>query len=354
MDRGLKRSSDDADNLTFGECIERGLVPEIGVSAPALNTSKDFSNGLSGSVVQRSLSMVDPSLMEGNIQEPDADAKVFKPFRMQDQQKAKEHLSLNIGENFSLLDESIADLNRDSDIQALDTFKVKVEELSPMEKDRLDFPPYGQMEKEMAGHERVIGDNTMDILKDLDLPDSLTDLNEFYVTDETAFLSSLAVDDALLAESNLLKDTSPVVTGNSAACTNVNGTGKRQQMVEANVNMPVIKTEKETDFIQLCTPGVIKQESERRSYCQMSGMGGSHGGSHGGPSALGDMGSPGYHYGGNTASAASLPDQKPLFGLFAHSPGLSDGWARGNGYGDSSGMQRANETVLASTYPFSR
>lgn len=86
----------------------------------------------------------------------------------------------------------------------------------------------------------------------------------------------------------------------------------------------------------------------------MSGMGGSHGGSHGGPSALGDMGSPGYHYGGNTASAASLPDQKPLFGLFAHSPGLSDGWARGNGYGDSSGMQRANETVLASTYPFSR
>lgn len=348
MDRGLKRSSNDADNLTFGECIERGLVPEIGVNAPALNASKDFSNGLSGSDVQRSLSMVDPSLMGRNTQEPDV--KVFKPFRMQHQQKAKEPLSLNIGENFSLLDESIADLNRDSDIQAMDTFKVKMEELSPTEKDRLDFPPYGQMEKEMAGHERVIGDNTMDILKDLDLPDSLTDLNEFYVTDETAFLSSLAVDDALLAESNLLKDTSPVVTGNSAACTNVNGTGKRQQMVEASVNMPVIKTEKETDFIQLCTPGVIKQESERRSYCQMSGMGGSHGG----PSALGDMGSPGYHYGGTTASAAGLPDQKPPFGLFAHLPGLTDGWARGNGYGDSSGMQRANETVLPSTYPFSR
>ncbi|XP_077053474.1 glucocorticoid receptor-like isoform X2 [Siphateles boraxobius] len=348
MDRGLKRSSNNTDNLTFGECIERGLVPEIGVNAPALNASKDFSNGLSGSDVQRSLSMVDPSLMGRNIQEPDV--KVFQPLRMQHQQKAKEPLSLNIGENFSLLDESIADLNRDSDIQALNTFKVKMEELSPTEKDRLDFPPYGQMEKEMAGHERVIGDNTMDILKDLDLPDSLTDLNEFYVTDETAFLSSLAVDDALLAESNLLKGTSPVVTGNSAACTNVNGTGKRQQMVEASVNMPVIKTEKETDFIQLCTPGVIKQESERRSYCQMSGMGGSHSG----PTTLGDMGSPGYHYGGNTTSAASLPDQKPLFGLFAHLPGLSDGWGRGNGYGDSSGMQRANETGLPSTYSFSR
>ncbi|XP_048023286.1 glucocorticoid receptor-like isoform X2 [Megalobrama amblycephala] len=350
MDRGLKRSSNNAENLTFGECIERGLIPEIGVSVPTLNTSKDFSNGLSGSDAQRGLSMVDPSLMGSNIQEPDV--KVFKHFRMQQehQQKGKEPLSLNIGENFSLLDESIADLNRGSGIQSQDTFTMKMEELSPMEKDRLDFPPYGQLEKEMDGHERVIGDNTMDILKDLDLPDSLTDLNEIYVADEAAFLSSLAVDDALLGEGNLLKDTSPVVTGNSAACTNVNGTRKRQQMVEASVNMPVIKTEKETDFIQLCTPGVIKQESERRSYCQMSGMGGSHGG----PTTLGDMGGQGYHYGANTASAVNLPDQKPPFGLFPPLPTMSDGWGRGNGYGDSSGMQRANETVLPSTYPYSR
>ncbi|XP_067280026.1 glucocorticoid receptor-like isoform X1 [Pseudorasbora parva] len=347
MDRGLKRSSNNADNLTFGECIERGLVPEIGVNVPALNTSKGSSNGLSGSDVQRSLSMVDPSLMGRNTQEPDV--KAFKPFRMQHQQKLKEPLSLNIGENFSLLDESIADLNRGSGIQAMDTFTVKTEELSPMEKDGLDFTPYDQLQKEMDGHERVIGDNTMDILKDLDLPDSLTELNEFYVADEAAFLSSLSVDDTLLAESNLLKDTSPVVTGNSEACTNVNCTGKRQQMVEASVNMPVIKTEKETDFIQLCTPGVIKQESDRRSYCQMSGMGGSHGG----PTALGDMSGQGYHFGANTPSPVNLPDQKPPFGLFAPLPTLSDGWVRGNGYGDSSGMQRANETVLPSTYPYS-
>lgn len=338
MDRGLKRGSNNAENLTFGECIERGLVPEIGVSVPALNTSKEFSNGLS---------MVDPSLMGRIIQEPDV--KVFKPFRMQ-QQKVKEPLSLNIGENFSLLDESIADLNRGSGGQGPDTFTMKMEELSPVEKDGLDFTQYGQPEKEMDGHERVIGDNTMDILKDLDLPDSLTDLNEFYVADEAAFLSSLAVDDALLGEGNVLKDTSPVVTGNSGGFTNVNGTGKRQQMVEASVNMPVIKTEKETDFIQLCTPGVIKQEHERRSYCQMSGMGGSHGG----PTMLGDMGGQGYHYGANAASAASLPDQKPPIGLFPPLSSLSDTWARVNGYGDSSGMQRASETILPSTFPFSR
>uniref|UniRef100_A0A673LZG6 Glucocorticoid receptor n=1 Tax=Sinocyclocheilus rhinocerous TaxID=307959 RepID=A0A673LZG6_9TELE len=298
-----------------------------------------------GSDAQRNLSMADPSLMGRNIQEPDV--KTFKPFRMQHQQKVKE--PLNIGENFSLLDESIADLNRGSGIQAPDTFAMKMEQFSPMEKDRLDFPPYDYPDKETDGNERVIGDNTIDILKDLDLPDSLSDLNEFYVADEAAFLSSLAVDDALLGESHFLKDTSPVVTGNSAACANVNGTGKLQQMVEASVNMPVIKTEKDPDFIQLCTPGVIKQENERRSYCQMSGMGGPHGG----PTALGDMGGQTYHYGANTASAVSLPDQKPLFGLFPPLPTLSDGWVRGSGYGDPSGMQRANETVLPSTYPCS-
>ncbi|XP_016123069.1 glucocorticoid receptor-like isoform X2 [Sinocyclocheilus grahami] len=346
MDRGLKRSSNNAENLTFGDCTERSLLTDIGANASALNTSKDVLNGLSGSDAQRNLSMADPSLMGRDIQEPDV--KAFKPFRMQHQQKVKE--PLNIGDNFSLLDESIADLNRGSGIQAPDTFAMKMEQFSPMEKDRLDFPPYDYPDKETDGNERVIGDNSIDILKDLDLPDSLSDLNEFYVADEAAFLSSLAVDDALLGESHFLKDTSPVVTGSSAACANVNGTGKRQQMVEASVNMPVIKTEKDPDFIQLCTPGVIKQENERRSYCQMSGMGGPHSG----PTALGDMGRQTYHYGANTASAVSLPDQKPLFGLFPPLPTLSDGWVRGNGYGDPSGMQRANETVLPSTYPCSR
>ncbi|XP_052443740.1 glucocorticoid receptor isoform X2 [Carassius gibelio] len=345
MDRGLKRSSNNAENLTFGDCIERGLLPDIGVNASALNTSKDFSNGLRGSDAQRNPSMADPSLMGCNMQEPDV--KAFKPFRMQHQQKVKE--PLNIGENFLLLDESIADLNRGSGIQAPDAFTMKMEELSPMEKDRLDFPPYDYPDKEADGNERVTGDNTIDILKDLDFPDSLSDLNEFYVNDEAAFLSSLAVDDGLLGESHLLKDTSPVVTGNSAACANVNGMGKRQQMADASVNMPIIKTEKDPDFIQLCTPGVIKQENERRSYCQMSGMGGPHGG----PAALGDMGGQEYHYGANSASAVSLPDQKPLFGLFPPLPTLSDGWVRGNGYGDPSGMQRANETILPSTYPYS-
>lgn len=340
MDRGVKRSSSEAEGLTFGDCIERGLGPDVS----ALNTSCDFSNGLNVGDVHRNLSMAEPSSIGHNIQEPDL--KIFKPFRVHHQQKVKEPLSLSIGENFSLMDESITDLNRSSGMQASDTFTLKMEEFSPVEKDRLDFPHYGHQDKDIDISERLIGDNALDILKDLDLPGSLSDLNEFYVADETDFLSSLAVDDALLVESNLLKESSPVVTGNSTTCTNVNGTGKRQQMAEASVNMPVIKTEKDADFIQLCTPGVIKQENERRSYCQMSGMGGSHGG----PTTVGDMSGQGFLYGTN--NALNLPDQKPVFGLFPPLHTINDGWNRGNGYGDA--MQRANESVLPSTYPFSR
>ncbi|XP_056586328.1 glucocorticoid receptor-like isoform X2 [Triplophysa dalaica] len=339
MDRGLKRSSSEAEGLTFGERIERGLVPDVS----SLNSAGDFSNGRNAGDVQRNLSMAEPSSIGHNTQEPDL--KIFKPFRLHGQQKVKEPRSLSIGENFSLLDESITDLNRSSGMQDPDSFTLKMEEFSPMDKDRLDFPgPYGHQDKDTDISERLIGDNALDILRDLDIPSSLSDLNEFYVADETAFLSSLAVDEALLVESNLLKETSPVVTGNSTTCTNVNGAGRQQQMAEANVNMPVIKMEKDTDFIQLCTPGVIKQENERQSYCQMSEMGGSHGG----PAAAGDMGGQGFHYG--TGNVVGLPDQKPMFGLFPPLHTINDGWNRGNGYGD--GVQRANENVLLSNYPY--
>ncbi|XP_065143337.1 glucocorticoid receptor-like isoform X2 [Paramisgurnus dabryanus] len=343
MDRGLKRNHKEAESLTFGDCIERGLVPDIDVSISSLNTSDDFSNGLNAGDNHMNLSMAEPSSIGHNTLEPNV--KIFKPFRMHHHQhKVNDPLTLSIGENFSMLDESIADLNRNSGAQAPDTFTMKTEPFSPVEKDRQDFPFYGHQDKDSS--ERLSGENTLDILKDLDFHGSLSDLNEFYVADETAFLSSLAVDDALLGESTLLKDTSPVVTGNSAACTNVNGTGKRQQMVEASVNMPVVKMEKDTDYIQLCTPGVIKQENnERRSYCQMSGMGGHHSV----PATVGDMGGQGFHYG--AGNAVTLPDQKPVFGLFPPLHTINDNWVRGNGYGD--GMQRTNENVLPSTYPFS-
>ncbi|XP_036444302.1 glucocorticoid receptor-like isoform X2 [Colossoma macropomum] len=350
MDRGLKHSNNPDENLTLGERTMRGLLTDLTGTMLTTTASGDISNGLNGSNVQRELSIAGPASMGHSTQEPDAKVYV-KTFTMQHQQKQKEPPGLNVGDNFALLDESIADLNRTSTsvnsiIRAPEPFAFKIEEFSPLDKVSYDFGPYGQPEKDVDGKEKLLEENTLDILQGLDLPSSPSELNDFYATEDTAFLSSLAVEDALLGDSsNMLKDIKPVVTGNSGTCKNVNSNGKEhpQHLLEPGVNMPVIKTEKDTDFIQLCTPGVIKQENERRSYCQMSGMPGPHGG----PLMLGGVGGmdrQSYHYGANTSSAMSLPDQKPILGLYPPLPTV-DGWIRGNGYGDAPGMQRPTEAM---------
>ncbi|KAI4882952.1 hypothetical protein NFI96_015625, partial [Prochilodus magdalenae] len=339
----------------------RGLLADLSGTMSTTSASGDISNGLNGSNVQRELSMAGPASVGHSTQEPEA--KVYgKTFRMQHQQKQRELPGLNLGDNFALLDESIADLNRtstsaNSSIRAPEPFAFKMEEFSPLDKVNYDFGPYGKSDRDVDGNEKLLEENTLDILQDLDLPSSPSELNDFYAPEDTAFLSSLAVEDALLGDSNVLKDIKSVVTGNSGTCKNVNGNGKQhpQQMLEPGVNMPVIKTEKDTDFIQLCTPGVIKQENERRSYCQMPGMSGPHRG----PVMLGGVGGmdrQSYHYGANTSSAVSLPDQKPILGLYPPLPTVNDGWIRGNGYGDAPGMQRSTEAMpqpCPSTYTYS-
>ncbi|KAJ8408822.1 hypothetical protein AAFF_G00246400 [Aldrovandia affinis] len=224
-----------------------------------------------------------------------------------------------------------------------------------MDKDRLDMEhdSFGQMDKDLDMNQRLFGDNTLDILQNLELPGSLTDLNEFYVGDETAFLSALSVDEALMGDVSMLKETKPIVSGGSSS-TNVNGTD--QQMLEPTNPMPVIKTEKDT-FIQLCTPGVIKQEKESRSYCQMGGADL--------PSPLhspisvcgvSTSGGQSYHYGVNSSSAVGLQqqDQKPVFGLYPPLATAGDSWNRAKGYGDVTEMQRGNELISASqTFPTS-
>ncbi|XP_066501636.1 glucocorticoid receptor-like isoform X2 [Hoplias malabaricus] len=350
MDRRLKHSNNPDENLTVRERTIRGLLTDMDstMSTPT-SASGDILNGLSGNNVQRGLSMTGPSLVGYNMQEPEA--KVYgKPFRMQHQQKQRDALGLNLGDNLALLDESIADLNRtstsvNSSVRSTEPFPFKLEEFSSMDKVGYDFGAYGTPGKLVATNEKLLDENTLDILQDLDLPSSPSELNEFYAPEDTAFLSSLAVEDALLGDSSVLKDTKLVVTGNSGTCKNVNGNGNQHplQMLEPGVNVPVVKMEKDSDFIQLCTPGVIKQESERRSYCQLSGMPGPHGG----PLifGVGGMDRHLYHYGASSSSAVSLPDQKPVLGLYPPLPTVSDGWTQGNGYGDTSGMQRLNEGV---------
>lgn len=263
------------------------------------------------------------------------------------QQKMKE--CFNLKDNLSLLNESIASLNRnpspaDGRFRTPDTFTFKMEEFSPLDKPDYDFGPFEQTEKDECGNVKLVEESTLDILQSLELPSgSLSDLNEFCVTSDDAFFPSLTVEDTPLADSSMLKDSKPALPGK-----NINGNDKAcpQQTLEHNLNVPTIKTEKDTDFIQLCTPGVIKQENERRGYCHMTAMSG-----HPEASISLSMDGQSYHYKVSTY----LPDQNPGLGLY--SPLTSDGWIPGNGFGDVSGTQRANRSVsqpCPSSYTYSR
>uniref|UniRef100_A0A8C8M8X6 Glucocorticoid receptor n=1 Tax=Oncorhynchus tshawytscha TaxID=74940 RepID=A0A8C8M8X6_ONCTS len=310
----------------------------------------DSCNGLNVTKIQGELSTAGTTSIGLPIEE--AEVKLMgKALRMQNAQKQQQNpQQQQLFENFALLEESISDLNRSntpgSSVLGCSNYllPLKTEDFSPMDKDRLDMETvsFGQSLKDLDVNERLFGDNTLDILRDLDLPGSLSDLNEFYLADEAAFLSSLSVDDALLVEGNM--ETKPIVSSSGGNCKNVNGVG---QQLGPGISMSVIKTEKDSDttFIQLYTPGVIKQENERQSYCQISSLDipGTH-------SSVGSMSGPSYHYRANTSTAVCVQqDQKPVFGLYPPLPSVSDGWNRGQEFGDGSGMSTPSFPVSFSS-----
>lgn len=323
MDCWLNLSNNPAKNMSLGDPHPmRGLLQSTGSSVPSSSSSSDASNGRSSVDFHR-----EPSTGH-DAQEPDT--KAFKV-----QQNPKE--GYNLKDNLALLDESIADLNRSTCSENLcfrtpDTFTFKMEEFSSLDKPDYDFGSYGQTDKDESESERLIEENALDILQSLELPGSLSDLSEFCVTNDDAFFPSLAVEDTPLGDSSMMKDTTPVLPGK-----NMNGNDEahpQQTLNISNLNAPAIKMEKDADFIQLCTPGVIKQENERSSYCQRATMPGH-------PGASVSMDSQSYHYGVSTP----LPDQKPVLDLCGPLPAGSDGWIQGGGLGNASEMHRADRSV---------
>uniref|UniRef100_A0A4W4EKR4 Glucocorticoid receptor n=1 Tax=Electrophorus electricus TaxID=8005 RepID=A0A4W4EKR4_ELEEL len=272
MDRVLEHSNNQDESLALGDRAMRGLLTNI-CSAPSttpVSVSSDVSNGLSGSRLQRELSVAGPASVGRSTQE--TDNKVFaKPFRLQ--QKPKDALGSSFGDNFALLDESIAELSRtstsvSSGVLAPESFPFKMEEFSPPEKANYDFGPYNQPDRDVYGADRLLDDSTLDILQGLELPD-------LGVAEDT--LLSLGMEDTLHGDGScgVLKDTRPA--GDFGSVNGRVGQGA-QRAQEPPASLPSIKMEEDTEYIQLCTPGVIKQESERRSYCQLSALPVQHGG----------------------------------------------------------------------------
>ncbi|XP_062393005.1 glucocorticoid receptor-like [Sardina pilchardus] len=382
---GVRRSPPDNSSLGFGkQAGEGGFVNDTGnggmqVSAttglvkpvPRAEASpKDgSSNGLNSSNLQRDHAARGQGPRgRGSVEGPHG--KEFgKPQRIQSMQSHQDTLGpMNVGDSFSLLDETLAELG---------AFPIKTEDFSPaIDADRHDALSLG-----LGDEDANRDDPTLDILRDLDLPGSLTELNELCVADEAAFLYSLAENDTVL-EDSLVKQSHSVGRGgggcvggrnggmgfNGRSCPGANGAELQpqhrpplptQQPPQAQaqpqplMNMPIIKTEKDAGFIQLCTPGVIKMENESRSYCQMSGMdmGSPHPGS---SSGLGSMPSQGFCFPLRACEHASgVPqDQKPAFGLYPPRASLSNSWNRDTGFGELPGMSRPSDIVPSTpAYP---
>ncbi|XP_024265230.1 glucocorticoid receptor isoform X1 [Oncorhynchus tshawytscha] len=290
-----------------------------------------------------------------------------------------------LGDTYSRLEDSIADFHRsspsmDSLIGGSDPnlfpMSMRTETDFSRDQDLMDMDQEGYIGKD----QKLFNDNTLDLLQDFELTGSPSD---FYVGDD-AFLSSLA-DDTLLGDESQDRGVSNSTSKPAATTTNsggfsgsntttLNGSNLLTCQDESNSStpmtgnsptpntFPVVKLEKESGFIQLCTPGVIKQEktSAIRSYsCRMSGSTG--GSTSSSPSELSSAspisicgvstsGGQSYHFGVNssintplvstTSGASQQKDQKPsVFSLYPPLVTVGEAW-NNSSYGDgASGMQ---------------
>ncbi|KAG3266056.1 nuclear receptor subfamily 3 group C member 1, transcript variant X3 [Ictidomys tridecemlineatus] len=263
-------------------------------------------------------------------------------------------ISLSSGEtDFRLLEESIANLNRSTSVpENTKSSASAAVSAAPMEK---EFPKthsdVSSEQQNLKGQTGTNGGNvklyttdqsTFDILQDLEFSSGSPskEMNESpwrsdLLIDENCLLSPLAEeDDPFPLEGNSNEDCKPLILPDTKPKIKDNG-----DLILSGPNsapLPQVKTEKE-DFIELCTPGVIKQEKLGPVYCQASFSGANIIGNkmsaisvHGVSTSGGQM----YHYDMNTASLSQQQDQKPIFNVIPSIPVGSENWNRCQGSGD--------------------
>ncbi|XP_051019769.1 glucocorticoid receptor isoform X1 [Acomys russatus] len=267
-------------------------------------------------------------------------------------------ISLSSGEtDFRLLEESIANLNRSSTTSVPENPKSSKSATgcaAPTEKEIPKSPSNGSSEqqnlKSQAGSNGggvklyATDQSTFDILQDLEFSAGSPGKE----ANESPWRSDLLIDDNLL--SPLAGDDDPFLLEGDAANEDckplilpdtkpkIKETGDTIFSSPSSVTLPQVKTEKD-DFIELCTPGVIKQEKLGPAYCQASFSGTNIIGNkmsaisvHGVSTSGGQM----YHYGMNTASLSQQQDQKPVFNVVPPIPVGSENWNRCQGSGEDS------------------
>uniref|UniRef100_UPI003AADA93C glucocorticoid receptor n=1 Tax=Centroberyx gerrardi TaxID=166262 RepID=UPI003AADA93C len=352
----------------------------------------DVPNGLSNSPLPEELTSASVTATVGLLLDDSEPRGMTKDQRTQQQQLLQIQTQTpttlgryTLGENFSQLEASIADLTHSSSMDSLiggsdpNLFPMKTEDFSMDRGDQdpmdLDHDAFGHIGRDVDINQKLFNDNTLDLLQDFELTGSPSD---FYVGDD-AFLSTLA-DDSLLGDVGSDKDNKPAMGGNS------NGGGTSSAILNGSslinpsqdqsssststtatltltptTTLPaLVKKEKDAGFIQLCTPGVIKQEktSAGRSYCQISGTSSPDLPSPSPISICGvsTSGGQSYHFGINPSSTSTCSssgaqqqkDQKPVFTLYPPLTTIGEAWNRGQVIGDNSGVPRASETFSSS------
>ncbi|XP_037543825.1 glucocorticoid receptor isoform X2 [Nematolebias whitei] len=389
MDQGgPKHNGNRNSNLTFGE-----LAPELGRDTSALRHQSTMHlpgpgnltqstlapNGRGGTKDQRSFGGIFES---SQLHVPcDGTDKEGKMNRMQKQEQD----IFNIGDNLSLLNQNISDLNQSSmsiittsensvlgNLPLPDLFpqQIKQEVVFSMDKDLGNYSGQtGAGPSNLDGNSSQLIDDA-EIWQDLDLSSSLPEISVFELDSEVAHLDNILQESSLggASISGLPKDTKPLM-GNGENCTSMNGMEQQHPMHQQqplqhlaqhqqHAHQPqqppsmlagvVIKEEKDPDFIHMSTPGVVKLERQDSSgYCQsqclQGGMGSLHGGGVGPmPSPMGVGAGPAYNFGASQPSTVNLPDQKP-FAAFSSLPGVGESWIGGKRYGESSGIQSSSD-----------
>lgn len=336
------------------------VVPPV---SPLLQpVTGDLPNGVSNTPPPEDITITLPSPLEFFVEEQEL-KMVGKDSRSQQSFQQQSSLGrYSLGDNFSRLEASIAELN--SSLPSMDSLIGGGDPtLFPLSED-LEQDPFGKDVE--SSNPKLFSENTMDLLRELDLPESPTD---FYMGDDefpplvTDSLLGVIVSDKDLKTVSSLSPTNSTTT--TTKTSNVNGaasstpsslsTGslaleikqEKESMVQ-RCTAGLIKQEKET-MVQLCTPGVIKQENSRgRSFCQLSS----------------DLPSPvrnvsisicgvstssgqSYHFGSPVSSSSQQKAQKPVFNVYTPLDTANE-W--GQGFGNAMSQRAGNSFTAAQSF----